>query len=261
MKRLSILPNVQFCILSLSCAAISLLSPQSATAATFELSFTPLEGIINKNLLNNAGTAIYRANLSGVGFDITAISVSDIIGLRGGAPGKFSGFDLDAIKISDRLIINAEDVKTIPGLNVFDFTAEGTIFLAGSKRDPGDSIFVDYAHYFVGDDLFGSKDGIVDNDIATLGSFDANAITNEEAKGFLSLGDGGEIIFKLTERVSTASPLYIYIGEVGNNGEQARGRVVAIGSATTVPEPTSLGALSLMGLYLTTRIKKKNKIT
>ncbi|ABA20611.1 conserved hypothetical protein [Trichormus variabilis ATCC 29413] len=260
MKRLSILPSVHLCVFSLSCVAINLLSSQSATAASFDLSFTSLAGTINVNPLNKASTSIYRADLSMVGFDITAIKLSDIIGISAGSPGKFSGFDLDAIKISDRLITNAEDVKTLPGLDVFDFTPPQTIFSPGTKRDPGNSI---YAHYFAGNDLFGSKDGEVDNSIATLGSFDANAITDNTARGFLSLGEGGEILFQLTQKVSTANPLYIYIGEVGNNGEQVRGRVTAIGtisSATTVPEPASLGALSLMGLYLTRCIRKKKKI-
>ncbi|MBD2251537.1 PEP-CTERM sorting domain-containing protein [Nostoc parmelioides] len=260
MKRLSILPSVHLCVLSLSFVAINLLLSQSAKAASFDLSFTSLAGTINVNPLNKASTGVYRADLSRVGFDITAIKLSDIIGIATGSPGKFSGFDLDAVKISDRLITNAEDVKTLPGLDVFNFTPQQTIFSPGTKRDPGNSI---YAHYFAGNDLFGSKDGEVDNSIATLGSFDANAITDNTARGFLSLGEGGEILFRLTQRISTASPLYLYIGEVGNNGEQVRGQVTAIGtisSTTTVPEPASLGALSLIGLYLTRRIRKKKKI-
>jgi hypothetical protein len=55
-------------------------------------------------------------------------------------------------------------------------------------------------------------------------------------------------------------PLYFYAAEVGDNGEKLRGRITATGRKRRVPEPTSLGALSLMGLYLTTAIKKKKKI-
>lgn len=265
MKRLCILPGVQFCILSLSCAAINIVPLQTATAATFELSLTRLEGLININPRNGAGTAIYRASLP-IGYDITAIQISDIIGLRGGSPGRFTGLDLDAVRISDKLITNPEDIKTLPGLNVFDFHPERTIFVAGTQRDPGDSKFRDL---FKGDYLFGTKkcvnnQGIlrdcVDNNIATLGDFDANAITDNTAAGFVSFGEGGQLLFQLTETASIHEqiPLYFYAAEVGDN-ETLRGRVTAIGRKRGVPEPTSLGALSVMGLYLTTLIKKKRK--
>lgn len=261
MKRLSILPIVQFCVLSLSCAAINLLTLPKATAATFELTFTRLEGIINKNIKNGAGTAIYRASLP-IGYDITAIQISDIIGI-GGSPGRFTGLDLDAVKISDKLITNAEDIKNLTGLSVFDFNSERTKFVAGTQRDPGNSKFKDL---FKGDRLFGTKkcgnnQYCVDNDIATLGNFDANAITDNTARGFMSFGDGGQLILNLTQTVSTheQQPLYFYAAEVGDN-ERLRGRVTATGRKRRVPEPSGLGALSLMGLYLTTGIKKKKKI-
>lgn len=267
MKRLSILPSVHFCVLSLSCLAINMLMLQKATAATFELTFTRLDGIINKNSRNGAGTAIYRASLP-TGYDITAIKISDIIGIEGGSPGKFTGFDLDAIKISDSLITNPEDIKTLSGLNVFDFNSEHTIFVAGTQRDPGNSKF---SHLFQGDHLFGTKkcsanqgnfSNCVDNNMATLSNFDANAITDNTAAGFISFGEGGELILNLTKTISTdeQKPLYFYAGEVGDNGERIRGRVSVIGRKRRVPEPSSLGALSLMGLYLTTSIKKKKKI-
>jgi len=266
MKRLSISLSVQFCVLSLSCAAINLLALPKVTAATFELTFTRLEGIINKNLRNGAGTAIYKATLP-TGYDITAIKISDIMGLGGGSPGKFTGFDLDAIKISDRSITNPEDIKTLPGLNVFDFNSQRTTFVPGTQREPGNSRFRDL---FVGDYLFGTKicgnnQGspryCVDNNIATLGNFDANAITDNTARGFISFGEGGQLILNLTEIVSTheQKPLYFYAAEVGDNGERIRGRVTAIGRKRRVVEPTSLGALSLMGLYITRLIKKKRK--
>ncbi len=265
MKRLSILPSVQFCILSLSCAAINLIVIPKATAATFELSFTRLEGIININPRNGAGTAIYRASLP-ISYDITAIQISDIVGLGGGSPGKFTGLDLDAVKISDKLITNPEDIKTLSGLNVFDFNSERTKFIAGNQRDPGNSKFKDL---FKGDHLFGTKKctdnqassgDCVDNDIATLGNFDANAITDNTARGFMSFGEGGQLILNLTETVSSheQKPLYLYAAEVGNN-ETLRGRVTATGRKRRVPEPIGLGALSVMGLYLTTLINKKRK--
>ncbi|BAY39896.1 hypothetical protein NIES2111_42730 [Nostoc sp. NIES-2111] len=262
MKRLSILPSVQFSILSLSCAAINLLPLQKATAATIELTFTRLEGIVNPNSINGLGTAIYRASLP-TDYDITAIKINDIIGLGGGSPGKFSGFDLDAIKISHKLITNPEDIKTLPGLNVFDFTPVGTVFTPGTQRPVGNSKF---SYLFRGDYLFGTKNCggtiCVDNNVATLGNFDAFAITDTRATGFMSLGDGGQLLFNLTKTISSLKqePLYVYAGEVADNGEQLRGRVTAFGRKRRVPEPTSLGAISLMGLYLTRRIKNKKKV-
>jgi hypothetical protein len=237
-----------------------------ATAATIEFTFTRLKGLINSNDINEAGTAIYRASLP-TDYDITAIKISDIIALGGGSPGKFSGFDLDAVKISNKLITNPEDIKTLPGLNVFDFTLGGTVFTPGTQRPIDNPKF---KHLFLGDHLFGSKKCggtetnplyCVDNDIATLGYFDAFAITDARAKGFISLGDGGQLLFNLTKTISSLKqePLYLYAGEVGANGEQLKGRVTAFGTKKRVPEPTSLGTLSLMGLYLTRRIKKKKK--
>ncbi|BCL35076.1 hypothetical protein NSMS1_15230 [Nostoc sp. MS1] len=238
---------------------------QKATAATLDLTFTRLklkgQEVINLNLENKAGTAIYIASLP-TDYDITAIKISDI-NLRGGSPGKFSGFDLDAIKISKQLITDLEQIKTLPGgLDVFDFTPAGTIFTPGQKRDPGNSKF---SPLFRGDYLFGSKKCggtiCVDNNIATLDNFDAFATTDARARGFISLGDKGELLFNLTKTISSLKqePLYLYIGEVGANKEEATGRITAFGRKRRVPEPSDLGALSLMGLYLTTRIKKRKK--
>ena len=42
------------------------------------------------------GTAVYKADLSGVGLaDLASISIFDNSGGLGGAAGQFSGFDLD----------------------------------------------------------------------------------------------------------------------------------------------------------------------
>jgi hypothetical protein len=266
MKKLSFLPSFQFGILSLCCVAINLLPLQKAVAGTLKFSFTPLEGEINKHPLTQLGTGIYRASLP-IDYYIKSISIIDIIGRKGGSPGRFSGFDLDAIKISDQLITKAEDIKTLPGLNLFDFSPQGTTFLAGTKRDPGNS------KNFRGDNLFGSRNCIVDsedkskvtncvldNSVATLDNFDAKAITDQTAYGFLSLGDGGKITLELPETFSTyKKQLYIYVGEVGRNGEESTGEVIVIGEKIKVPEPSYLGALSLIGLYLTTHIQKKRK--
>ncbi|QLE58619.1 PEP-CTERM sorting domain-containing protein [Nostoc sp. TCL26-01] len=252
MKKLSILPSVRLFAFGLTYAAINWVLTSSATAATLDLTFTQI-GTINISPNNNAGTGVYRAKISDIDFDITAIKVIDILG-QGGTPGKFSGFDLDAIKISDSLITNAEDVKRLSDSNVFDFTPNGTKLTAGTMRATTRA-------NFRGNNLFGTKDGNVDNSIARLQSFDAVAETNQNAAGFVSLGDGGEILFQLTQRVAVPKPssIYVYIAEVGNNGERARGQVTLIGKRTRVPEPTSLLALPLIGIYLLKRMSQVNK--
>lgn len=47
-----------------------------------------------------AATAVYRADLSGVGGSILSITINDNSAGLGGSPGQFSGFDLDAIILS-----------------------------------------------------------------------------------------------------------------------------------------------------------------
>ena len=63
--------------------------------------------------------------------------------------------------------------------------------------------------------------------VATLGSFDGNAtIFAPFVKGFVSMGDAGVLTFNLTSPIDTTVPnfsLFLYIGEVGDNGETAGG--------------------------------------
>ncbi|MCX5661185.1 MAG: PEP-CTERM sorting domain-containing protein, partial [Planctomycetota bacterium] len=68
--------------------------------------------------------------------------------------------------------------------------------------------------------------------------------TGPTATGFLSLGFGGKIGFNLTSAISNANPIYLYIGEVGDNGEVAAGNITVSDVVTTVPVP----AAGMMGL-------------
>jgi hypothetical protein len=226
----------------ISVAAVVL--PSAANAATLSISFTKLTGLTGGS---PASTAIYRADLTNLGFDLNSVSIGDDSGGLGGSPGKFSGFDLDAIKLSNTFTDNAANVNSLSGLNVFDFSPAGTLFTPGAQRPPADPA------------LFGTTGGEIDNAIATLSNFDANATTGPDANGFASLGDLGKVSFNLTAPISTATPLYLYIGEVGDNGEVAASQITVsdkpIGDPQSVPEPTILFGLVTMGLVIGSSLK------
>lgn len=259
MKKVTSSTIAKLATLSINSTAIGLISGSSTVAATLNIGFTKLPGLTGGL---PASTAVYMANLSNIGFDIGSIQIGDNSGGLGGATGKFSGFDLDGIKFSKSLIANAADINNLPGLNVFDFSPAGTLFTPGKQRAPVDIT-----------PLFGTTGSTINNTVATLESFDANSTTNEilpgsTAFGFASLGDNGKIIFNLKSLVSTTEPLYLYIGEVGDNGEVGAGEItvsdklintikVAVEQITvsaqpkkSVPEPTNVIGLLLSGIYL-----------
>ncbi|MEA5567945.1 PEP-CTERM sorting domain-containing protein [Anabaena sp. UHCC 0399] len=241
MKKTSFF-GFQVFTLGLASVAISAISAHSATAATINLTFTKLSGLTGGT---PQGTAVFRADLSDLGFDLSSITIADSNSASGGSGSEFSGFDLDGIKLSNTLITDASLINTLPSLSVFDFSPSGTIFTTGTQRPP------------VAPTLFGSSGGTIDNTIATLGDFDGNSTTGASAAGFASLGDGGKVGFNLTSLVSTTGLLYLYIGEVGDNGEVADGQITVSSNPISVPEPSSLAALSLMSIGLTALRRKK----
>ena len=179
-----------------------------------------------------AATAVFKADLSSVGIaTILSISITDNSGGLGGSPGQFSGFDLDAIKLSNTDCADAACAAAAAGVAVFDFVG-GTAFSAGTQRAPADP------------KLFGTGPAgtTVDDLVATLASFDGDSTTAiPGADGFMSLGDDGMLSFNLTSGVSP-SGLFLYIGEVGNNGEVAASNIQV--RETTVPEPGSIALLA-----------------
>ena len=180
-----------------------------------------------------AETVVFKADLSAVGFaTLLSITISDNSGGLGGPTGQFTGFDLDAIKLSTTDCADAACAAGLAGLGVFDFGL-GTIFTPGTQRPVADP------------KLFGTGPGgnTVDDSVARLGLFDGNSTTAiPGADGFISMGDNGILSFNLTAGVSTAG-LFLYIGEVGNNGEVAASDIQV--RPTLVPEPATLALLGL----------------
>jgi hypothetical protein len=207
----------------------------AGTASATTVTLSKLTGLTGGTL---AATAVYAADLSSAGLGaILSITISDNSGGLGGAGGQFSGFDLDAIKLSTTNCADASCAKTAVGLSVFDFVG-GTLFTAGTQRAPADP------------KLFGTgpAGNTVDDLVATLGLFDGESTTViPGAFGFLSMGDNGVLSFNLTGLTDTTG-LFLYIGEVGDNGEVAASTVTI--NSNLVPEPGSLAltAFALAGL-------------
>jgi hypothetical protein len=207
----------------------------SFDAAALPVTFNKLAGVTGGTL---AATAVYKADLSVLGLgSVLSIGIQDASAGLGGAPGQFSGFDLDAIKLSHADCASAACAAGATGISVFDFVA-GTVIVPGVQRAPAD------ARLF-GTDASGSA---LDNAVATLDLFDAESTTTlPGADGFISLGDGGRIDFNLTAALNTAG-LFLYIGEVGDNGEVAAGTIDVRDSHVPVPGTWSLAALGLVAL-------------
>lgn len=207
-------------------SVLSVLSAGSGQAATELASFVRLSGTVAQ------GTAVFRADLTGLSFgEILSITLIDSNSMSGGSRGQYSGFDLDAIKLSRTLATTAAQASSAVGLTVFDYAPTGTFLTPGSQRPPVNT-------KLNGTDPSGQN---VDPVFATLDAFDAVFF----GTGSVTLGDGGQVSFNLTSPVGT-SELYLYIGEVsGDLGEGIAGTLFV--SSAPVPEPSS-AALVMLGI-------------
>jgi hypothetical protein len=209
-------------------------------AEAASVTFSELTGLAGGS---PAATGVYIADLSSLPFgQIASVSITDNSSSAAGSPGQFSGFDLDAIVISTTLISDASQVGTLNRAGTFNFGS--SIFTAGAQTPPTDPA------------LIGTSGGQLDNSFATLDAFDGNSTTSiPGAFGFISLGIGGELSLNLNSALPTGGPIYLYIGEVGNNGEVAASNVDV--SSQRVPEPFSIAIFSAgLGLTAATRRRK-----
>lgn len=209
-------------------AMVASLSATQTYAASVQVDFSRLGGVVGPA---GSSTSVFRADLSGVPFsELLSITLQDSGSGVGGSPGQFSGFDLDAIKLSTTFAATAAAASAAPGIDAFDFASTGALFRPGSQRAPADP------------KLFGT-DGTgmrIDPDFATLDAFDGVFFQT----GALTLGDGGSIIFNLTTPVPTEG-LLLYVGELGTNGESLAATIEV--SDASAPEPW---AAALLGLAL-----------
>ncbi|WP_291295688.1 PEP-CTERM sorting domain-containing protein [Elioraea sp.] len=199
------------------------------------VTFTQITGLTGGS---PAQTGVFRADLSGLGVgQIASITIRDSNSGVGGSGSQFSGFDLDALVISTVFISDASQVGLLAPAVALDFA--NSILTAGTQRPPADPA------------LFGTSGGQVNNAVATLNLFDGNSTTAiPGAAGFVSLGDGGVLSINLVAPLAISSPLYLYIGEVGDNGEVAASDITISDQPVSVPEPAALllFGIALLGL-------------
>ncbi len=163
------------------------------------------------------GQAYYRADLSGLGFDLRSIALLDSGSRSGGGTGFASGFDVAGLALSRTLVTDATgknlDLPSeLPRLDVFEFSQSSIQVAPGTQRPQ--------VGIPVGPELFGSLNGMTVNDLVQLEKFQRNSIGGFDF-GSQTLGDGGRIQFDLKEAVSTQEPLYLYVAERDSGGPAA----------------------------------------
>jgi hypothetical protein len=217
-------------------AALLLLGSMQAHALSVGVSFSKLTGAIG-------GTGVFKADLSSLPpafTDLASITLRDGGG-SDGSPGIWSGFDLDAVRLSTTNCADATCANGASSASAFDFV--NALFAAGTL-DPvpgGDPL--------AGPCLAGTTGCNVDNAKATMGAYDA-AFASAPGSGFLSMGRGGTLGLNLFSTLALGGQLYLYVGEAGNNGETMRGLVTVSDAPAVVPVPAAvwLFGSALIGL-------------
>lgn len=178
------------------------------------------------------GSGIFRADLSFVGTVLNSITIADDNDAVGGGVQGFSGLDLDALILSRQLVTDAEiaggfdfnDPAQFERLDVFNYASAFSQFTPGSIRSGfGPAVA----------DTFGTENGIIDLNFATLDTIDFDS-----GQGFATLGDGGVVGFDLTETVDTDGPLYLYVAE-GAANEELEANITASDARLAAPADLS----------------------
>ena len=129
------------------------------------------------------GTGVYRTDMGSLFRSISSITIRDNSSKLGGANGKYSGFDLDAIKLSTTLTNDATQVEGLQSAATFDFSPAGTTLALGTQRPTTNPDEIG--------PFQGTKNGALDNAFATLGSFDSVPFVGPNYRGAVSLGEIG----------------------------------------------------------------------
>lgn len=209
-------------ILPLTIAAMAL-SAGASFAATVNPTFVYQGGVSNGTSPENTG--LYRADLVGLGLSqIAQITVTDSNAANSGSAGAYSGFDLDA------MFLDLDGDYLTTGDQIY---ASSFGFMAGALR-AGSAPASNTAGALNGS----ASNSAVDTLFATLGSIDAEFF----AGGSISLGDGGVLTANFSPDVLVGNSLYLFVGEVGDNGESINGLI----EVTDIPAPVPLPASGLL---------------
>jgi hypothetical protein len=212
-------------LLALVAASVALCGGSALAAG---LTFTKLPGLTGD--VGAPFTAVYVADLAATGLaSINQIILTDTSGGVGGSVGQYSGVDLDAIFIAPSSAANAGAAATLIQAAVFDYSVAGTSFVPGTQRAPVDPTLFNV-----------SAGGVIDFAASTLGALDAYGLI--PGNGYFSMGDGGALTLNLTSAIDPSVNRYLYVGEVGDNGETFRGEAV--------PEPSTVILAGLGGLAM-----------
>jgi hypothetical protein len=211
----------------------AVLCASNAMAAT--VTFSKLAGLTGAA----AGpfTAVYVADLATTGLaSIDKITLTDTSGGQGGSTGQFSGTDLDGIFISPNLVGNAALVGGLPITAAISYSPAWTNFVPGTQRPVADPSLFNV-----------SPGGAINFAASTLGSMDAIGFV--PGGGYFAMGDGGALTLNLTTAIDPSIHRYLYVGEVGDNGETF--------TASAVPEPSTLILAGLGGLAMVFGLRRR----
>lgn len=221
------------------------MSMAPARAATVDIAPT------DTGLTVGTNSKLFSVSLAGLGLSfVSSITLIDDGIIQGGAPGVFSGFDLDG------LILDGDGDLTTTG---DQFSPLSLVFQAGTTRPTGnpnqEGFLTGGTNPAVPGPVFGADDATtIDAAQSTLGTFDAvSSDLVATADGFLTFGDGGTLIVSFADIAITPN-LTLFIAEVGGQaGEEILVRV------SQVPLPGAVW-LFLTGLMALIGFSRRRKI-